>query len=178
MRRALLAVTLSGILLTGSACSKTPNLATGGKTPTSAPTAAAPASAPAAAPGTDSSETKADTKRICDEFDKVIEPAMNGFGQKLGVLLVQRGAKNDAEAKKAQGEAKNELVKFADQITEKTAAAKDPALKAAGEESAANIKKSAGSDEFYNNIKDVSSLEKDVQNDFMTWFLPLASLCG
>src|SRR3712207_6749382 len=131
MRRALLTVTLGGVLLAGAACDSDP-----------APTAGAPSAGggsvappgPSTVPsGPDFTE---DTRKVCAELDKRLNKHLEAFGAELGKMIANKEADVSGGAKEAQAKAARELEKFSDDIREAGAKAQDPAVRAATEETA------------------------------------------
>jgi hypothetical protein len=203
MRRIILAATVGALLLTGSACGGTDpgSAATPGRSASAGPAgagsggaafaAAAVAAAPAvtagasaadpgvAAPG-QSGDFTADTAKVCAEVTGLLDTdkQLKGFATQLAALIIYREAKQTARADQAQANAQKDLQRFAGVVRKHTSPAKDVKLKAAGEEVAVRIEKTAGDDAFFKKIKNMASLETLLLAEMTTWFTPIATICG
>jgi|SRR4051812_40936963 hypothetical protein len=176
MRRVVLAVVASGLLLTAAACSADepgPTAAPAGGASAAASAAPAP-SGPDAGAGTENP----DTKKVCAEVMKVIETDMDGFGAAIGKMIANKEAKSADEAKKAQAAAKQQLESVAKKIRTSSAEALDPGLVAAGEEAADRIEKTAKDPKFFAAITSVESINGTLQKEMVAWVGPLAPICG
>ncbi|GAB1643418.1 hypothetical protein [Krasilnikovia sp. MM14-A1259] len=174
MRRAILAVTLGGVLLSAAACS------TDSKTPADAagPAGTTAAATPAADATSEAPDYSADTKKVCDKLSKSIESDVKGFATELGKMMAYKAAKQTAAAAKAQKAAGDELKAWADKIRKTAATAKDPKLKAAGAEAADNMAKSADDKALFAKLKDPKDLDKNLEAEFTAWFVPVGGICG
>jgi hypothetical protein len=163
MRRALLAVSLSGLLLTGAACSS------GGDSDD--PTAEAPATVPTTAATTSPPPNyTANTKKVCAELED--------FGTEIGKMIAYKEAKQADNAEKAEKAAGNQLKEVSAQIRKETAAAQDPELKTAGAASAAKFSKSATDTKFFDKIKSTKDLDKVLEGEMTNWLTPVAGYCA
>jgi hypothetical protein len=166
MRRAILAMTIGGVLLTGASCSS------GADTPaTSAPSAAA---VPSSEPSSAAPDYTANTKLVCDTVQKTLNDDLKGFGTELGKMIAYKEAKQTADAEKARQFAGQELKNVGAKIRKETAAAQDPQLKVAGVTSAAKMAKTADDDKFFAKIKTTKDLDKILQSQLTEWFTPVA----
>ncbi|BFU42009.1 hypothetical protein [Krasilnikovia sp. MM14-A1004] len=170
MRRALLAVTLSGALLTTAACDDAETA-----TPTAAGTTA-PTSA--AAPAPSAASYAADTKKVCGQVETIFTADLKNFGTNLGRMIAFREAKQADSADKAEKAARAELKKVAEKIRKQTAAAQDPELRKAGAESAAKFSKSAQDSALLDKIKSTKDLDKSLEGLMSQWLTPVAGVCG
>lgn len=171
MRRTVLAVIAGGALLLSTAgCGVAMADPVAGP-----PSAAAPSSAPAPAP---SADYTADTKKICAEVEKMLEgKEMEKFGIALGKLLVYKQGKVADRAKKARTDAGTKLTALATALRDRTKAAQDPDLRAAGAESADNMVDSAADDAFFGKIKTEKDLDTVLQSELTAWFTPVVAAC-
>ena len=169
MRRALLAVALGGIVLTGAGCGSDAHPASG-TSPSAAPSSVLPSSA---AP--DYSES---TKTVCGKLEKIFNDDLAGFGTQLGKMIAYQEAGQTAEAGKAKKAAQSELKGVSDKVKKETAAAQDPELQKAGAESAAKFLESANDSTFIDKIKSTKDLDRNMQAQMTEWLTPVAGLCG
>lgn len=171
MRHAAMAMIVGAALLGGaSACG-------GDARPTAAPGTAVPTdSASTSATASPSPDYRADTKRICDQIDKIFSADLKDFGKELGRMIAYKQAEETTQADQTQSAAQRELAGIADDVRERTSTALDPELKAAGRKAAERIEATAERDEFYQKIstmKDLNGLEAEMRK----WFNPLAAFC-
>jgi hypothetical protein len=171
MRRAMLAVTVGGVLLTGAACDSGDQATT-----SSAPSTAA--SLPAAAPSSAAPDYSADTKLVCGKVQTILTEDLKDFAVDLGKMIANKEAKQTAEAQAARRAAGDELKSVGDEVRKETAAAQDPELRAAGAVSAAKFVKTAGDDKFFNKIKSTADLNKIIEAQLIEWFTPIAGYCA
>jgi hypothetical protein len=175
MHRTILAATVGVLLLTVSACG-------GDSTGTPAASSAGPSATTAAVETTPEAEDvdySADNKKVCAKVDKLLEgKEMERFAKKLGELIVYKQAKQTAKAKDSREDAKKELKGLAAAVRRDTGVAKDPELKAAGEESAASIEKTAADNAFFTKIKTIKDVDKNLESEMTPWLTPLASYCA
>ncbi|BFU42008.1 hypothetical protein [Krasilnikovia sp. MM14-A1004] len=167
MRRAILAVTLGGVLLSGAACSNDTKTAD----------AAAPAGAPATTTTTAAPDYTADSKKICGGLEKELQKDAEAFGAELGKMIGYKQTKQTQNAAKAQKAAATELKNWAADVKKATAAAKDPKLQAAGAEASANLVKAAEGDAFFAKFKTEKDVEKNFETELNAWFAPLTPIC-
>ncbi|RZU50562.1 hypothetical protein EV385_2337 [Krasilnikovia cinnamomea] len=170
MRRALLAVTLGGALLTTAACDDAETA-----TPTAAGTSVPPS---AAAPATTAANYAANTKKVCGQVETIFTADLKNFGTELGRMIAFREAKQAEPAAKAEKAARAELKKVAEKIRKQTATAQDPELRKAGAESAAKFSKSAQDTALLSKIKTTKDLDKSLEGLMATWLTPVAGVCG
>jgi hypothetical protein len=168
MRRAFLAVTLGGILLTGAACDSD------AKTSTDAAPAGTP-SAPSASPAPDYS---ANTRQVCGAVEKLYSGGLEGFNTQIGKMIANKEAKLPSEATKAREAAGKELEDVGDKIKQETASAQDPALQIAGAASAAKFAQTAGDDAFFDRIKSQKDFDRAIESQLQNWLNPIAGYCS
>ncbi|GGQ75284.1 nucleotide exchange factor GrpE [Couchioplanes azureus] len=170
MRRMILAATTGALLLTGSACGSAKSDTT--------TTAAAPAASAATVSASPSADYTADTKKVCAGLDKLIEgKKMQKFVEELAKQAIYREANATESAKKARVKAGENLKAWGEALNEATAAAKDPELRAAGEETLANMTRTAGDDAFFAKIKSEKDIDRVLKPEFTAWLVPLATFC-
>ncbi|HEX8344679.1 MAG TPA: hypothetical protein VF657_08035 [Actinoplanes sp.] len=171
MRRAILAATLGGVLLTGAACDSD------AETPTAAPPPAA-ATTPSTAPTTPPPDYSADTRKVCGRIDRVFGTGIKTFGTEVGRMIAYKEAKVPAEAKKSQKAAGARLKAVAADIRKETSVARDPALKTAGKTSAAKFSRAAADSRFFNSIKTQKDFDRTIQSRLSEWQSPLSGYCA
>jgi len=167
MRRALLAVALGGILLTGAACdsdAKPKNTA-------------APAASPSAAPAPSAPDYTASNRQVCAAVEKIYNGGLDGFNTQIGKMIANKQAKLAADAGKARAAAGKELEGVGAKIKAATAAAQDPALQAAGAASAAKFAYTADDDAFFAKIKSQKDYDRTIQAQLQDWLTPVAGYC-
>ncbi|MET0494190.1 MAG: hypothetical protein ABW000_13775 [Actinoplanes sp.] len=171
MRRALLAVSLSGLLLSGAACSS------GGD---SDPAAVAPATVPSTAETTTSPPPNytANTKKVCDKLEKIFDAELEDFGTEIGKMIAYKEAKQADNADKAEKAAGKQLKEVGAQVRKETAAAQDPELKTAGAASATKFSKSATDSKLFDKIKSTKDLDKVLEGEMTNWLTPVAGYCA
>lgn len=173
MQRIVLAATTGALLLAGSAC------ATKSET-TAAPTtpAAASAAASATVSASPSMDYTADTKKVCDEVTKALEgKELEKFAEQLGEFIGYKEAKASAAAEKARVKAGENLKSAANVLRASTAAAKDPELKAAGEEASGKMALSAEDDAFFAKFNTEKDVDKALEPQMTVWFAPIVPFC-
>jgi hypothetical protein len=175
MRRALLAVALGGVLVTGAACSSGPSTGASAAPAAASPTAAASPSPESASAAPDYS---ADTRAICGRLETVFNDDLTAFHTQMGKMIANKEAKLTAEAAKAQKAAGAELKKVGAKIKKETAAAQDPELRAAGAVSAAKLEKSATDTSFFKKIKTQKDYDRLIEDQLQQWFTPAAGYCA
>jgi hypothetical protein len=169
MRRAILAVALGGVLVTGTACN----------TDRSTSASAAPAAASPSPESTSAApDYSADTRAICGQLETVFNDDLEAFHSQMGKMIANKEAKLTAEAAKAQTAARAELKKVGAKIKKETAAAKDPELRAAGAASAAKFAKSATDKSFFTKIKTQKDYDRVIEDQLQEWFTPAAGYCA
>lgn len=167
MRRALLAVTLGGVLLSAAACDS------GTEAPVAAPapTTAAPV---VTSPAPDYSEN---TKLVCGKVQTIFNTNLQNFATQMGKMIAYKQAKQTAEAETAEKAAAAQLKDVATKVRKETAAAEDPELKTAGETSAAKFAKSAADAKYFDSIKSDKDLNKTIEAKMTDWLSPVAGYC-
>jgi hypothetical protein len=167
MRRAIVAVTIGGVLLTASACdSKTD--------PDAAP---ATATTPSAAPASSAPDYSANTAVVCGNVQKIFDTGLKDFATDLGKMIANKEAKQTAAAATAQKAAAKELKDVGEQVKDATESAEDPDVQSAGAESAAKFMKTASDAGFFNKIKTTKDLDKIIEAQLNEWFTPVAGYC-
>jgi hypothetical protein len=173
MRRAILAVALGGVLLTGTACNT--DRATSA---TAAPPAASPSPSPLAEATGVVPDRSADTRAICGSLDKIFTDDLKAFHSQIGKMIAYKEAKLAPEATKAQKAASAELKKVGAKIEDLTAAALDPELREAGATSAAKFVKSAADKSFFSGIKTQKDYDRAIEDQLQEWFTPVTGYCA
>jgi hypothetical protein len=168
MRRAILAVTIGGVLLSSAACDS-------GAEPSSAP---ATTEVVPSAPASSAPDYSANTTLVCGKVQKIFSTGLKGFATDLGKMIANKEAKQTAAATAAQKAAAKELDAVGDQVKAATAPAQDPEIRAAGAESAAKFVKTAGDAGFFNKIKTTKDLDKIIESQLNEWFTPVAGYCN
>lgn len=169
MRRALLAVTLGGVLLSAAACDS------GSEAPAAAPapTTAAPV---ATSPPPDYS---ANTELVCGKVQKIFSTSLEqNFSTQMGKMIAYKEAKQTKEAEAAEKAAAAQLKDIGTKVRKETAAAQDPDLKTAGETSAAKFIKSAADAKYFDSIKTSKDLDKTIEGKMTDWLSPVSGYCG
>jgi hypothetical protein len=174
MRRAILAVALGGVLVTGTACTtgRSTGVTAASPTPESADVLSSP-EATNAAP-----DYSADTRAICGRLETVFNGGLTAFHTQMGKMIANKEAKLAPEVAKAQKAAGAELKKVGAKIKSETAAAADPELRAAGAVSAAKFTKSATDDSFFKKIKTQKDYDRVIEDQLQQWFTPAAGYCA
>jgi hypothetical protein len=174
MRRALLAVALGGVLLTGTACNA--DRPTGASAAPVAPSPTPESADVAASP--QAPDYSADTRAICGRLETVFNDDLTAFHTQMGKMIANKEAKLAPEAAKAQKAAGAELKKVGAKIKKETAAAQDPELRAAGAVSAAKLEKSATDTSFFKKIKTEKDYDRLIEDQLQQWFTPAAGYCA
>ena len=160
MRGIIVAATTGAQLLTGSGCATTSETTAA---PAPAPTTSASAASPTVS-ASPSLDYTADTKKVCGEMAKTLEgKEMRMFGEELGKFIAYKEAKASTAANKARAKAGENLNAAANALKASTAAAKDPEFKAAGEESAQKMARSAQDDAFFAKFNTTKDVDKVLQ---------------
>ncbi|WP_067509055.1 hypothetical protein [Actinoplanes sp. TFC3] len=173
MRRALLAVTFGGLLLSGAACSS------GGNDADS--TAQAPAIVTPSSPAETTSpppDYTANTKQVCSKVEKIFDAELEDFGTEIGKMIAYKEAKQSDNAEAAEKAAGKQLKNVGAQIKKLTAAAQDPQVKEAGATSSAKFTKSAADGTFFDKIKSTKDLDKVLESQMTEWLTPIAGYCA
>jgi hypothetical protein len=169
MRRAILAVSLGGLLLAGTACDS--------ETRTDA--APAPAvTAPSSAPTSPAPDYTANTRLVCGRLDRTIAGLPTGFGTEIGKMIAYKEAKAATEAKKSAQAASVRLRTAATAIRKESATAQDPGLRTAGAASAAKLTASAADRTFFDAIKTPKDLDRVIESRMTEWLSPVAGYCA
>ena len=167
MRRAFLAVTLGGLLATGTCSSPA-------ETPAAVPAATTP-SAEVTSPPPDYS---ANTKLVCGKVEKIFDAELAGFGTQIGKMIAYKEAKQTPEAEKAEKAARNKLKDIGAKVKKATTVAQDPELKSAGATSAAKFTRSASDTKFFDSIKTTKDLDRTIEAKMTDWLSPVADYCA
>jgi hypothetical protein len=169
MRRAFLALALGGVLLSAAACDSdaesTTTAAPAATTPSGAPTSAAP-------------DYSANTALVCGKVSTIYNKNFNGFATEMGKMIAYKGAKQTADAEKAEKAAAAHLKDIGSKIAKETRAAEDPELKTAGAASAAKLTKSAADTKFFDSIKTTEDLDKKIEDKMVDWMSPVTGYCA
>jgi len=171
MRRAILAVTIGGVLLTGSACD-------GDSDATSTKSAPAPVAVPSTEPPSPVPDYTANTRLVCGNVQKIFTNDLKTFATDLGKMIANKEAKQATAAAGAQKAAGQQLKQVGAKLKKTTAAAEDPQLREAGAISAAKFAKSATDKAFFNKIKTTKDLDRIIESQLNTWFTPVAGFCA
>lgn len=171
MRRALLAVSLGAMMLTGTACDS------------AAPrTEAAPApivETPSEAPTSPPPDYTADTRKVCGGVQQAVGTKLPAsFGTQIGKMIAYKEAKDPADADKYEQAAVKLLKSAADDIQRRTAAAQDPDLRTAGAASAAKLTRSATDSAFFDEIKSTKDLDRIIEARMGEWLGPITGYCA
>jgi hypothetical protein len=170
MRRAILVVTLGGLVLGGAACdSDAKSRSTAAPKPATTASAAASSLAP---------DYTADTKAVCGKLEKIFNDDLEGFGTQVGKMIAYKEAKKAPEMAQAQKAAGDQLKTVGAKVQQETAAAQDPDLKTAGATSAAKFVKSATDAAFFDKIKATTDLNGTIEEQMADWLNPVAGYCG
>jgi hypothetical protein len=168
MRRAILALALGGVLLTGTAChSDAKNTDS---------TAAAPS--PSAAPSIAAPDYSDNTRLVCGKLQKIFNDDLEAFGTQVGKMIAYKEAKQAPEAAKAQQAAGLQLKAVGAKVKQETAAAQDPELQTAGATSAAKFVKSAGDAKLFARIRSTKDLDRTIESQMNEWLTPVAGYCA
>ena len=176
MRRALLAVALGGVLVTGAACNA--DRPTGASAAPAAPSPAPESAGVAASPQATAPDYSANTRDICGRLEAVFNKDLTAFHTQMGKMIANKEAKLAPEAATAQKAAGAELKKVAAKIKKETAAAQDPELRAAGAVSAGKLQKSATDASFFKKIKTQKDYDRLIEDQLQQWFTPAAGYCA
>jgi Skp family chaperone for outer membrane proteins len=171
MRRALVAATLGGLLLLGAGCSGGDEADTASEAPLDTPTAAATTTSPPP-------DYSANTKAVCTKLDKIFDTEIKSLGSELGKMIAYKEAKQDDEVETAQKAAAKQLKDIGAQVRKESAAAQDPDIKQAAEQSATKFSKTAADDAFFDKIKTMKDLEKVLNTQMTNWLNPVVGLCA
>ena len=169
MRRALLALTIGGVLLTGSACDSDDSTVTADP---------APAIVPSTEPASPAPDYTADTRLVCGKVETIFDNDLRVFATDLGKMIANKEAKQTDAAAAAQKAAGQQLKNVGAKLKKETAAAEDPQLRTAGATSAAKFLKSAKDKAFFNKIKTTKDLDKIIEGQLNQWFTPVAGYCA
>ena len=171
MRRAILAVTIGGLLLTGTACDSDSDAAT---TAAPAPSIITPSTVPTSPPP----DYTADTRKVCTNLEKVFDTDIPAFGSEVGRMITYKEAKSAEEADKAEKAAGTKLKGVATKIRKETTRAQDPAIKVAGEASAAKFAKAATDSKLFDSIKTQKDFDRVIEGRLGEWLSPVAGYCA
>jgi hypothetical protein len=168
MRRALAAVAIGGVLLTGSACSSHDK----------AGAAATPSPTPAASPTPTGPDYTANTALVCGKLRTIFSDDVAAFGTQMGKMIADKEAKAKPEAAAAQKAAQAQLKTVGEKIRTETSAALDPELQQAGATSADKFATSAADTKLFDSIKSTTDLTKVMQGQMAEWLTPVAGYCA
>ena len=168
MRRALLAVTLGGVLLSAAACDS------GSEAPAAAPAATTPAPVvTSSAP--DYSEN---TELVCGKVKTIFSTSLEqNFSTQMGKMIAYKQAKQTAEAEAAEKAAAAQLKDIGAKVKKETSVAEDPDLKTAGATTAAKFTKSAADSKYFDGIKTEKDLNKTIEAKMTDWLSPVSGYC-
>jgi hypothetical protein len=172
MRRALLAAIAGGALVALTACGSDANNAS-----STAEQAPAPASS-TAGPTFQTPDYTANTKQVCDKVSAIYSDGFAGFSTQLGKMIANKEAKQAGSADVARKAAGEELKKVGAKIKQEVAAAQDPDLKVAGQQSAAKITGSAADQAFFDSIKTTKDLDTRLEPKMLDWMNPVTGFCA
>jgi hypothetical protein len=96
----------------------------------------------------------------------------------MGKMIAYKGAKQTAEAEKAEKAAAAHLKDIGSKIGKETSVAEDPELKTAGAASAAKLTKSAADTKFFDSIKTTEDLDKKIEDKMVDWMSPVTGYCA
>ncbi|WP_155374926.1 hypothetical protein [Catellatospora vulcania] len=162
MRRFLTAVLVGASLLGATAC---------------ADDKPAPATAPSAA-ALPAPSGSTDAKAVCAEFDKVFNgKARTDLTTAIGGLLTARAGTDEAKKQAAETKLRDALTALETQITGVGAVAVDPAVKAAFDQVAANVRQTGVDLAFLDGVTKISELEAKLTPALLAWIMPLARIC-
>ena len=171
MRTALLAVSLSGLLLAGAACSSD----NGPETLAEGPVAETPATVTTTVPAPN---YYANTRKVCASLDKIFDADVAQFGTAMGKMIAYKEAKQADEAEQARKAASKELKEVGAKVRKETSAAEDPDLKQAGAVSATKFAKSAADKALFDKVKTTKDLDRTLATRMPDWMDPVAGLCA
>ncbi|GAA2551116.1 hypothetical protein GCM10010435_21600 [Winogradskya consettensis] len=172
MRRALIAVTFGGLLLSGAACSSDGDT----DSATEAPTIVTPSSAPAST--TPPPDYSANTRAVCAKVTKIYNTELEDFGTEIGKMIAYKEKKQTKEADAAEKAAGKQLKDAGAQLKKETAAAQDPKIQDAGAASAAKLTASATDTKFFDKIKTEKDFEKTIEAQITEWMTPVTGFCA
>jgi hypothetical protein len=183
MRRAILAMALGSILLTGAACTTDRSTGATAARPSPSPPpppSPSPSPAPAPAPAATSvaSDYSADTRAICGTLETIFTDDLKAFHTQMGKMIANKEAKLGPEAAAAQKAAGAELKKIGAKIKKETSVAQDVQLRDAGAVSASKFIKSATDKSFFDKIKTQKDYDRVIEDQLQEWFTPAAGYCA
>jgi hypothetical protein len=153
MRRALFALLTGGVLLTTTACGTAP-----GSPSTNAAASPGPAAAASSAVGAS-----------CEALAQVYTENMAPYAQSLTTLVADP---------KAAAQAQKALATFATAVQDATKASEDAALKAAGEQTAKQMKAKSADAKFFGAIKTPEDVTTAMGPTLTEWLSPVARHCS
>jgi hypothetical protein len=172
MRRALSAAIAGGALLALTACGSDAN---NGSAPADQ---APPPPSPTAQSTFQAPDYTANTKQVCGKVAAIYSDGFAGFSTQLGKMIANKEAKQTGSADVARKAAGEELKKVGAQIKREVAAAEDPDLKTAGEQSAAKVTGSATDKAFFDSIKTTKDLDAKIESKMLDWMNPVTGFCA
>ncbi|MEV6629942.1 hypothetical protein AB0M54_04220 [Actinoplanes sp. NPDC051470] len=137
-----------------------------------------PAPPPTAESTYQAPDWSANTKQVCDKVAAIYSDGFAGFSTQLGKMIANKEAKQAPGATAAQKAAGEELKKVGAQIKKEVAAAQDPNLKAAGEQSATKVTGSATDKAFFDSIKTTKDLNAKIETKMLDWMNPVTGYCA
>ena len=167
MRRTLLTLAVSGLLLTATACgtakspdSGTPNVP--GKT---------------AAAGTGAADKAlAETRAVCEALGKVYGQDIGPFAESLSKMVTDR--KDPAGAKASQAQAQRTLGTFAKAVLGATQSSTDPQVRADGAKTAGTLQAKSADSAFFGKIQTSKDVETLLGPTLKEWMLPVTHHCS
>jgi hypothetical protein len=169
MRRALLVVLAGGLTLPVAACDHAD------KSSTAAPPVSVAPPTPSTLPTLP--DYSVDTQMVCTQLQAVYTGELRDFGAAMGKLVSLKEAAQAADIAKAESDAAAKLKAAAAKIRQDTAAAKDPAFRAAGATSAAKFERSATDGKYFDRVKTLKDLNSTLQPQMAQWLTPVSSFC-
>jgi hypothetical protein len=168
MRRPILAVSLGAVLLTGAACDSAAE-----------PVASAPSvAAPSPTPTVTTPDYSADTRKVCDDVQKIFDNDIEPFAAALSRMVVRKEAKLAKEAAASEQLARKQLRTVASKLVKATAGADDPEIVTAGKASAAKFTASAGDDKLYDKLRSTKDLNRFIDGKLGDWLTPISGYCA
>lgn len=163
MRRAVLALSLGGCLLTASACGTAKGPTTNG---TPNPGAAAAAAADPAL---------ADTRTVCDAVGQVLNKDIGPFADALGKMVAGR---NTAAAGTSQRQAQQSLKTFSTSIRGATQTSTNAQLRADGAQTANTLQAKSTDAAFFTKIQTTKDMDTVLGPTLKEWLSPVTHHCS
>lgn len=169
MRRALVAVTLGGLLLSTTACDSD------AQDTSARPVLVTPSATPTTSPAPDYS---ADTEKVCGKVTTIFSKDLAGFSTAMGKMIANKEAKQADEAEQAEKAAAAQLKTLGTKLRKETSTAEDPDLRTAGAASAAKLTRSAADARFFDSIKAEKDLNNKIEDKMSEWMSPVIGYCA